>query len=54
MAQDAGYELETCLAHADSCLYRAKNAGRDQVCYLPPEELTGDFQFGKLSTHSVT
>jgi diguanylate cyclase (GGDEF)-like protein len=45
LAQDADYELEACLAQADACLYQAKKAGRNQVCYLPLAELAGDFQF---------
>jgi diguanylate cyclase (GGDEF)-like protein len=41
LATDANYELETCLAQADVALYQAKNAGRNQVCYLPPAQMAG-------------
>lgn len=37
LAQDADYQLETALAQADAGLYKAKNAGRNRVCHLPPE-----------------
>jgi diguanylate cyclase (GGDEF)-like protein len=45
LASEANYDLDTSLAHADTGLYLAKNAGRDQVSYLPPTESTRNFQF---------
>lgn len=45
LAKDANYDLETCLAHADTGLYMAKNTGRNQVCYVSPGQDQGAFQF---------
>jgi diguanylate cyclase (GGDEF)-like protein len=45
LAKDANYELDACLAQADTGLYIAKNAGRNQISYFPPEQSTHSLQF---------